>query len=303
MAAKKTTALATVESFHLVDRYADLDPELLEELQDELEDLGPDGEIACRKITIPSGGGTFYQVQDDDGEEEPAKEILGVVIYTHLLNAYWPGAFGEDNANRVPLCSSMDGKTGVNTENGEVNACDACPFNQYGTGTDQKGNPSRGKACKNMRRLFLVMDGDPNVYQLTVPPTSIKDVGAQMKKILAAGTAYTGMVVRLTLEKVKNAGGTDYAKVKIEKAGLLPPAAAAKAKELRRQIKAQHKEFTITLGDYVTAPAAESASSAPAGNTQRAGSAVDVSAEDFNDGESGYQEATAAQGDEDLPFA
>ena len=145
------------------------------------------------------------------------------------------------------------------------------------------------------------MDGDPNIYQLTVPPTSIKDVGIQMKKILAAGTAYTGMVVRLTLEKVKNAGGTDYAKVKIEKAGLLPPAAAAKAKELRRQIKAQHKEFTITLGDYATAPVAESGT-APAGNTQRAGAAADVSAEDFNDGGDGYQEATAAQGDEDLPF-
>ena len=113
--AKKSTALAVVDGFQLMDRYADIDPDLLEELQDELDDLDQDAGIACRKIKLPSGGTLYYQVQgEDEDDEEAMKEIRGVVIFTHRLNAYWPGAFGDENSNRVPLCSSMDGKVGVN---------------------------------------------------------------------------------------------------------------------------------------------------------------------------------------------
>ena len=39
---KKTTTLATVDSFQLVDRYEGIDPELMAELQDELSDLDPE---------------------------------------------------------------------------------------------------------------------------------------------------------------------------------------------------------------------------------------------------------------------
>ena len=63
----------------------------------------------------------------------------------------------------------------------------ACVGNSitYGTGTDDKGNPSKGKACKNMRRIYLLMDNDPNFYLLSVPPTSIKDVNKQLAKMTA----------------------------------------------------------------------------------------------------------------------
>ena len=63
-----------------------------------------------------------------------------------------------------------------------------------------------------MRRIYLMMDGDPNFYLLSVPPTSIKDVNKQLAKILASGTPYTGMIVSLTLEKAKNSNAlsSDY---------------------------------------------------------------------------------------------
>ena len=292
--AKKTTALTVADNFHLVDRYAGLDPEMMEELQDQMEDLDNDGGILCRKIKVPSGGSLAYVVQgEDDGDEDYMKEINCVVIFTHRLNGYWPGAFGEgDSTNTPPVCSSMDGKTGINTETGEVRSCETCPMNQYGSAVNQKGEQTRGKACKNMRRLYLMLDGDPNAYLLTVPPTSIRDVNTQMKKILAGGVPYTGLIVNLTLEKAKNAGGIEYGKVVIRKAGLLPPEVAKQATILRRQIKEQYKNMALTLDDYSAAPA-ESAGPRPAGKP------VDVSAEDFNDG---YQDAPPS-GDQELPFA
>lgn len=253
---KKSTALAVVDNFQIVNRYDGLDPELLAELKDEMEDLDPESGIACRKIKIPSGGGISYEVQgEDEGDAEPMKEIDGVIVFTHRLSGYWPGAYGSgDDGNKPPVCSSKDGKTGLNTETGEVRSCDGCPYNEYGTAVDQQGNLSRGKACKNMRRLYILMDGDPNFYLLTVPPTSIRDVNKQLTKILTGGVPYTGLIVKLKLEKAKNANGVAYSKVAISKSGLLTPQAAAAIAGLRKDLKAQYQSMAITADDYTSVP-------------------------------------------------
>ena len=180
------------------------------------------------------------------------KELTGVIVFTHRLNAYWPN--GNDprgmDESRIPLCSSMDGKIGVNNATGEVVPCESCPFNEYGSGVRDDGTAARGKACKNMRRVYMVMDGDPNYYLLTVPPTSIKDVNKALQKIIASRSTYTSQVVTLKLIKQQSRDGKDYSKVVLTKAGPLPPAAAIAAKEIRAEIKRQYKTMTITLGDY-----------------------------------------------------
>ena len=194
---------------------------------------------------------------EDDDDTDAMKEIEGVIVFTHRLSGYWPGAFGaaKEAKDKIPVCSSMDGKTGLNTETGELRACEGCPWNEYGTGVDEKGNPSRGKACKNMRRLYLLMDGDPNLYLLTVPPTSIRDVNKQLTKILTGGVPYTGLIVKLKLEKAQNANGVSYSKVVISKSGLLSQDKAAAVMQLRQEVKAQYTDMAITADDYApTAP-------------------------------------------------
>ena len=140
---KKTTALAVVDSFQIVNRYEGIDPELMAELQDELSDLDPESGITCRQIKVPSGGGLAFEVQgEDENDAEPMKQIDAVIVFTHRVSAYWPGAYGSgDDAAKIPVCSSMDGKMGFNPSTGEVTACETCPYNQYGTGVDENGNP------------------------------------------------------------------------------------------------------------------------------------------------------------------
>ena len=174
---------------------------------------------------------------------------------------------------------------GFNPSTGEVTACETCPYNQYGTGVDENGNPKKGKACKNMRRIYMMMDGDPNLYLLTVPPTSIKDINKQLAKILASGTPYTGMIVSFTLEKTKNSTGTPYSKVLVKKSGLLPPAIAAQVVQLRGQIKQQYQSLAITLDDYTAAP---DRSKAP-----------DI----YPDADEAAFEEAPPPSDDDLPFA
>ncbi len=253
---KKTTVLAVVDNFQIVNRYEGIAPELMAELQDELSDLDPESGITCRQIKVPSGGGLAFEVQgEDENDAEPMKQIDAVIVFTHRVSAYWPGAYGSgDDAAKIPACSSMDGKMGFNPSTGEIAQCESCPFNQYGSGVDENGNPKKGKACKNMRRIYMMMDGDPNLYLLTVPPTSIKDINKQLAKILASGIPYTGMIVSFTLEKTKNSTGTPYSKVLVKKSGLLPPAVAAQVVQLRGQIKQQYQSLAITLDDYTAAP-------------------------------------------------
>lgn len=127
----------------------------------------------------------------------------------------------------------------------------------------------------------MMMDGDPNFYLLTVPPTSIKDVNKQLANILASGTPYTGMLVSFTLEKTKNSAGIPYSKVMVKKSGLLPPNAATQVVQLRDQIKQQYRNMAVTLDDYTA--------SADRGKTP------DVYPDEF--------EEAPPHTDEDLPFA
>ena len=104
-----------------------------------------------------------------------------------------------------------------------------------------------------MRRIYLMRSGDPNFYLLTVPPTSIKEVNKSLTRIMASkGIPYTNLIVSLKLAKATNVNGIDYSTVVIEKKGVLPPAAAKMAKEMRNQIKNKYKEMTLSLDEYAT---------------------------------------------------
>lgn len=280
----KNTELATLENFKIANRYEGMDEEMIAELKEQMADLDDAG-ISCNVVKIPSGGGIAFEVQQggDPNDTDSVKEITGVVCFTHRMNAYWPTAYGSgEDGSQLPTCSSMDGKTGLNTESGEIINCDTCPLNQYGT--DIKGG--KGKACKNMRRIYIICDNDPVPYLLTVPPTSIKDVNKQLTRILSAGIPYTNMIMRFKLEKTKNANGVAYSKVIVEKAGPLPAGAAATIVQLRREIKAQYSNMAITMDDYVTvsdpapAPAPAPAQSAQAPKPQEAADTSDAEFED-----------------------
>lgn len=137
-----------------------------EELAEDYEGL----QLSFPRVKIPAGGALQFELPSDNPEDpDYTKVIEGVILYSHSSGAYWPeGSEYDDNVS--PLCATLDGKTGVGTPGG---ACAVCPLNQYGTATDGKGNPTKGKACKNMRQLYIYRSGDFMPIQLTLPPTSL----------------------------------------------------------------------------------------------------------------------------------
>lgn len=169
-----------------------------EELAEDIDGLS----MNFQRVKIPAGGVIQFELPSDDPENpDYAKTLSGVILYNHSTYAYWPEGDEYDD-NVPPLCSSVDGKQGIGTPGG---LCQTCALNRFGSASD-----SRGKACKNMRVLYLLRSGEYMPLQLTLPPTSIKPWSNFINQaFLFRQRATYGSVVQIGLKKMSN-GSNDY---------------------------------------------------------------------------------------------
>jgi hypothetical protein len=102
------------------------------------------------------------------------------------VRIFYKDKYDKDNPT-PPDCASVGGlypdSSGRNIQNKD---CASCPQNKFGTGKDQEGNPSRGKACKETRRLVLKYPGVSLPCLLSVPPTSLTNFSEYLKKLSSA---------------------------------------------------------------------------------------------------------------------
>jgi hypothetical protein len=156
--------------------------------------------LSFQKVKIPSGGALQFELPGDDPENpDYSKYLEGVILFNHASGAYWPEG-SEYDENSTPLCSSVDGKTGYGAPGG---ACAVCELNRFGT-------DGKGKACKNMRVLYLLRDGEYMPIQLTLPPTSIRPFSDFMNVAFVSRRRPTwGSVVQIGLKRMNN-GKDDY---------------------------------------------------------------------------------------------
>src|SRR5690606_12876447 len=237
-----TTALAVIENFQ---------PAVLDQaaFMEELEGL----EVTFDRVKIPSGGGLAFEVPVDDDETDTVKEIVGVVVDHHRVNAYWPNIYSGQG--QPPACSSMDGKIGVAPPESEVEwaggqqSCATCPFNQWGS--DEGG--TGGKACKNMVRLYILREGEAFPLMLTLPPTSIRNWSNYLaKRVLARGLRPHQVVTRIGLKKEQSRGGITYSQATFKLAGLLPEDVQQRMATYAQGIKSVTRGLGITGEDYDT---------------------------------------------------
>ena len=169
-----------------------------EDLADDMEGL----QMSFQRIKIPSGGNIVFEIPTDDPDNPNyVKTVEGVLIHHHDANAYWPEG-SEYDENTAPLCSSVDGKQGIGEPGG---LCAMCGMNQYGTAPE-----GRGKACKNMRMLYLLQSGESIPIQISLPPTSLKPFKTFINQafLLRRRPSYSS-VIQIGLRKENN-GGNDY---------------------------------------------------------------------------------------------
>jgi len=197
---------------------------MLDLINEEMEGLGP---IPFDVVKVPSGGGLAFEVPGDDPDSPDLEKVLrGVIVHHHPVNAYWKDAYTGGSAQ--PDCSSLNGRTGVDTETGETNRCGTCPFNQYGS----EAEGGRGKACKNGHRLYFLREGSMLPMIIMLPPTSIKPMKEYTARNVIKGRRLDTVITEISLVKDKNAGGIDYSKCSLKCAGLLSDEDMAKAHQM-----------------------------------------------------------------------
>src|SRR5690606_27183725 len=227
-------ALAKVENFG----FPVLGDDLGEAMSEEMEGLSIDFD----RVKIPSGGGLAFEVPGDDPDNpDMVKELVGVIVDHHPVNAYWPEKYSGQN--NPPACSSLDGKTGIGNPGG---SCQSCPFNKWGSDPDGNG----GKACKNMHRVYLLREGEMFPLMLTLPPTSIKPFSNYLaKRVIGRGRRSYGVITKITLKRETNKGGIAYSQAQFSVAGELSPEETAKAAEYAKGSKSSTRSIGVEAAD------------------------------------------------------
>lgn len=159
--AAATTAMTTNEPLDFVlPEMGDADFSS-EELAEDTDGLT----MSFPRIKIPAGGVLQFEIPNGDPQHPDYRPTLtGVILYNHASCAYWPEG-DEYNDDVPPLCSSVDGKQGYGEPGG---TCATCTLSQFGSASN-----GRGKACKNMRVLYLLRSGEFMPLAINLSPTSI----------------------------------------------------------------------------------------------------------------------------------
>lgn len=208
------------------------------------------------RIKIPSGGGLAFEFADENGETSVATEIAGVIVGHFRVNAYWAKKLGQGGGgNNPPDCASVDGETGIcaNESLSLGGSCARCPMNQWGSARDNEGKPTRGKACKNIHRVYIVRPGDYYPVVVALPPTSLKNFDMFMQRLTSKGRPFFSVLSKVRLNKVTSkSAGTDYSEALFSKVGDLTPEEAMAVKAYIVKIRDTMRGQAIEADDYNT---------------------------------------------------
>ena len=196
------------------------------------------------RVKIPSGGGKAFDILTGDEEMDTSvPTFAGVILYHHRCNA----RFDETvSGNTPPLCSSVDGKSGFEVETGAVHRCAGCQYNEYGSSA--KG---RGKACKNMHRLYIMTPGVSVPLVLRLPPTGLKGVQTYLANTLAVRQLRPEEVLtEFSIAVTQNSDGIKYSVVKFKLLGKLEESDRAAAQVLADAMKRAAANVGIDAEDY-----------------------------------------------------
>lgn len=172
-------------------------------------------------------------------------ELRGVIVYKHKVRGLW----NRESENKIPECSSWDGKNGLATETNENRTCATCPMNAWGSGTDEAGNRTRGKACKEMRRLFVVLEGYHLPVMVSITPTSLKNFDSYISARLTRGIPDIAAETVITLS-LETGGRFPYAVAQFKMGERIAPKRMLELSKMRTGIEAAAAKIGIENEDY-----------------------------------------------------
>lgn len=174
------------------------------------------------RIKVPAGGATSWETVDPlTGEVEPVKHIQGIVVLWQMQRAYWKIPYGTpgQTGDNSPDCVSVDAQVGQGAPGGD---CLKCPLAKFGTATNKDGSAGDGQACTQTMTVFVVRPRSLLPVILRVPPSSLQNMRRLFVGLTESDLHYRDIVVEFGLEKVDNAAGLAYSRIRPRVAGRVP---------------------------------------------------------------------------------
>jgi len=206
------------------------------------DNLGAAGQLAVSdltKITIPSGGSTVWQMPNPvGGKPANVEEIQCVIVAFKDQKAFWKESIDDSGGGTPPDCRSLDMIHGIGDPGGFCNGgTDAqpepCPFNEFHSAQEGEGE---GKACKDLRFLFI-LEGKSRIPKLLIiPPTSLKGMRRYFLDLAGQEIPFYGVITSLALVQDKNKKGIKYSRVEASAIADLSEEELAISKQFKEMI-------------------------------------------------------------------
>jgi hypothetical protein len=194
------------------------------------------------RLQCPTGGGLSFELATLEGSAS-VKHVTGFIVAWREIRLLYEGAFGEGGGKKVPKCKSLDGYWGIGDPGGD---CEHCPLAQFGS--DPKGG--RGQACKQVRQILFLREGEIVPNLVNVPPTSLKNARQYFLRLLSARVPYWGILTNLSLERTQNAEGTSYARMLFSSGQRLNEAERALMRPYAENMANLLKPLDVEVDDY-----------------------------------------------------
>lgn len=188
------------------------------------------------------------------------QEINGVMIVKQTTRGFWV----KNSKDKRPLCSSKNGKTGrpcINEDGTQDpdNVCATCEHNQWGSAMDEAGTRMAGKACKEMRRIYLMTPETEYPVFVSLPPTSLAAWDDFISARLSCGISDLASEVILALTD-GNSGGYSFSVIKPRNGAKLKALDVLKYAKIQKQFAPTLLSMEVEADDYEVAEHGEAAS-------------------------------------------
>lgn len=159
--------------------------------------------IKGKTFSIVRNGKNTLLTREVDGEDVPATYIDTVIVNasSHYNKTFYVNGYTEGSKEK-PDCFSNDGmKPDAQSPNPQSKACANCPKNAWGSGMNEKGEATAGKACADVLRLAVAAPTDiADPMLLRVPPASLKVVTQYAQALASRGIPIEGAITRIKFE-------------------------------------------------------------------------------------------------------
>ena len=229
------------------------------ELQDEIRKYLSEGNSEDARgakpdlpqIKVLHAGAQSFRI----GDEAPVVEFKGIVVHSHIAHAWWekPMGHGDGGGGDMPDCFSLDGlKPAPEGKLVQASECAPCPLNQFGSDIKPDGSAGRGKACKNMRRIYVLLPGRSLPCRMTLPPTSLKAWTNYVVHVADLKKTRVGLVwTRFVAVGGKNVDGIDYTQTQFTFDRMISTSEAPGVLKAMKDVK-EYASRPIMAAEYVS---------------------------------------------------